>query len=93
MSAVLALYRADDLYEHREALCEWLKANDVDPHTVAMRWISVEGDGGQRSIRYRTFRTTATGSRLMDPDDPAQAWTEERVAPLRTDLPKIGNGL
>ncbi len=90
---MLALYRTDDLHEHREALCEWLKANDVAPHTVALGWISVEDDGGQRSIRYRAFRTTSTGSRLVDPDDSHQAWTEERIAPLRTDLPKISHGL
>ncbi|CAM5681742.1 hypothetical protein ADK47_24400 [Streptomyces rimosus subsp. rimosus] len=90
---VLALYRTDDLHEHREALCEWLKANNAAPHTVALRWISVEDDGSQRSIRFHTFRTTATGSRLIDPDDPSQAWTEERTAPLRTDLPKVGHGL
>ncbi|MFG2826100.1 hypothetical protein ACGFWI_01235 [Streptomyces sp. NPDC048434] len=87
MTTVLALYRHDDLTEHREALCPWLKANGIDPDTVAMDWISVEEDAGQRVIRYRTFKVTPDGRRLDDPDDARQGWRVERTTPLQTGLP------
>ncbi|MEU7597291.1 hypothetical protein AB0B79_30305 [Streptomyces sp. NPDC039022] len=93
MSVVLALYRTEDLHEHREALCEWPMANGLEPRGVALRWISVEEDGERRFIRYGGFRHGLDGRRIVDPDAPDRAWTEERTAPLRTDLPKIGHGL
>lgn len=91
MSTVLALYRPDDLAEHREALCEWLTGNGLDPVTVAMRWVSVEDDAGQRLIRYLAFRMTPDGRGLADPDEPNRVWTEERTAPLLTGLPDVAS--
>ncbi|MER7155433.1 hypothetical protein [Streptomyces lydicus] len=88
MTTVLALYRPDDIAEYREALCEWIKVNGLDPKAVSDRWISVEEHDGRRVIRYRAFKHTPDGRRLVDPDDPDQAWTEERTAPLLTDLPE-----
>lgn len=87
MTSVLALYRSDDLAEHREALCEWIKANGIQPASVAMRWLSVEEQDCQRVIRYQAFKRTPTGEVLMDPDEPHEAWTEERTAPLLVDPP------
>lgn len=86
-STVLALYRSDDIAEHREALCEWIKTNAIDPKGVSDRWISVEEHDGRRVIRYRAMKRTPDGRLLIDPDDPDRAWTEERTAPLLTDLP------
>ncbi|MGA5635067.1 hypothetical protein [Streptomyces lydicamycinicus] len=88
MTTVLALYRSTDIAEHREALCEWIKVNGIDPKVVSDRWISVEEQGGRRVIRYRALKHTPDGRRLVDPDDPDQAWAEERTAPLLTGLPE-----
>ena len=63
------------------------QSHGIDPTHVAMRWISVEENDGQRLIRYHVYRTTHTGRPLVDPDDPDRAWTEERTSPLQTGLP------
>ncbi|MFF7576866.1 hypothetical protein ACFZBE_18050 [Streptomyces sp. NPDC008061] len=82
---VLRLIQGDELSEHREALCEWLKANDIDPMSVRDRWISIELVAGSRVIRYRAFKVTTDGRRLVDPDDPTEVWSELMSRPLKVD--------
>jgi len=44
-------------HEHREAICEWLTANDVDPHDVPMHGDlhTATKPDGTRVIRYTTL--------------------------------------
>lgn len=84
--SVLRLITRAEIERHREALCEWLSANGVDPDQVVDRWLSIELADDERLIRFRVYRVTAGGRRLMDPDDQSRAWAEERTVPLVIEL-------
>jgi hypothetical protein len=86
VTVVLRLIREAEIEANREALCDWLHTNDVDPKHVVDHWLSIERHDDQTVIRYRQYKTTEDGSRLVDPDHDDQAWSEERTAPLRVEL-------
>lgn len=90
---VLTLLRADDIAANREVLCEWLKANSIDPVTAADRWISVEeADSGALVIRYQRYKLNSTGRRLLDPNDDARPWVEELTTLQVVALPALPAG-
>lgn len=90
---VLTLLRADDIAANREALCDWLRANYIDPVTAADRWISVEEtDSGATVIRYQRYKINTSGRRLLDPDDDARPWVEELTILQVVALPALGAG-
>jgi hypothetical protein len=86
---VLKLIQQPEIDQHREALCQWLRDNGINPDNVADQWISIELVDGQQVIRYREYKTTANGQRLIDPDDDRQGWTELRTAPMAVDLDNL----
>lgn len=83
---VLRLIRRPEIEQHREVLNRWLKDNGIDPDAVLDNWISTEIVDHQRVIRYQAYKLTVDGKRLIDPDDPTRAWTEELTAPLYVQL-------
>lgn len=85
-AVVCRLFSREALAEQREALAAWLKANGIDPGSVAADWLSIERAADQRLIRYEAYRLNEDGRRLRDPRSPDQAWTVERVSPLVVDL-------
>jgi hypothetical protein len=86
VTVVLRLIREAEIEANRQALCDWLNANSVDPKHVVDHWLSIERDDDQTVIRYQQYRTTEDGSRLVDPDDDSQAWSEELAVPLVVEL-------
>lgn len=59
--------------EERVALCEWLRANGIDPDTVPLRDsdLRIDEKDGQRVILYTQFvRDEPTGNILSDPHNP-----------------------
>jgi hypothetical protein len=86
VTVVLRLIREAEIEQHREALCDWLHANNVDPKHVVDHWLSIERDDDQTVIRYQQYKTTEDGSRLVDPDHDGQARSEERTVLLAVEL-------
>lgn len=59
--------------EERLALCQWLRANGIDPNIVPLRDanLRIAVQDGQRVILYTQFvRDEVTGNILSDPDKP-----------------------
>lgn len=85
-ATVVTLLDRSTIDRHREVITRWLRGNGVDVDQAADRWVSIELANGQRVIRYRQYRVSPDGHRLVDPDDATQGWTEERVVPLTVEL-------
>lgn len=79
---VIRLLLREELDANREAICEWLTANHIDPRHVDPAWISIEIYAGQTLIRWKGIKRTLDGRALVDPDNPNQHWTE----PLQNQL-------
>lgn len=87
---VLRLLLADEIALHRIQLCDWMRANNVDPDSVNSTWVSIERDGQEPPvIRYQAFKVNAHGRRMVDPDDGTRVWVEQRTAPLIVPLPEL----
>jgi hypothetical protein len=87
VTVVLHLLREPEIHANRKAISDWFEANGVDHEQVLDRWISIERDDDQHTvIRYRQYKTTTEGRRLVDPDHDDQAWSEERTIPLTVPL-------
>lgn len=69
----------------RDALLNWVRANNIDPNTVPIdRDMVIEDspDGG-RIIRYHVYVFTDDGNKQVDPEQPVVTpWVEERTTPL-----------
>lgn len=91
MTTVIRLISIDDARRHRAVLCDWIRDNGVDPAIVSGdSWISIEQDGTAPTvIRYTAFKTTPDGRKIVDPDAPDAAWTEQRTTPLLVSLPPL----
>lgn len=88
MTTVLRLIRLDEAGDHRTQLCDWLQANSLDPKLISDQWISIEqADSGAGVIRYRQYKVTPAGHRIVDPGDHTKAWAEERTTLLMVQLP------
>lgn len=85
-AVVLRVFDRESLTEHHEVLAAWVRANGIDPATVALEWLSIEQAGDRRLIRYPAFRQTPEGRHLRDPRSRGRSWTVERVVPLVIDL-------
>lgn len=71
----------------RVELCEWLRANGIDPVTVPIgAEITIEPVDGAQLIRHTAYLRDAAGHLYLDEttDDVAQ---EQRAVPLVTDPP------
>lgn len=87
----IATITAEDIDQHREALCEWAKANGIEPENVAASpGLTVERVGRRTVIVYHEFQRDARGWLQLDPDTPDKAWTVKRSTPLRVPLPDLG---
>lgn len=71
-----------ELAAHREELCDWLKANGLEPRdiTSAKPIIIEQHDAGLYDVWYYAFVLTADGAKQVDPHEPDQAWTKLRSA-------------
>jgi hypothetical protein len=71
--------------EQRARVCEWLKANGVDPNTVSAHHpITIQGcirDGMKRRqvICFSEYHLDETGHRYVDPRTTDEAMVVERV--------------
>lgn len=65
----------EDDQEFCKELCDWLRANDVDPGLVPMSQpdISIEGD---RLTYRRAVLSELTQSKMVDPNNPFTLLTE-----------------
>jgi hypothetical protein len=87
---VLATITPEDMARHRDALCEWAKANGIEPRDVAARpGVTIEQTGQRKVIVYREFQRAADGSIQAHPDRPGEALTVRRAARLRVPLPTL----
>lgn len=76
---------------HRARLCEWAKANGLDPDTIPdTHPIRVEDGEDGTVIRYRAFVLTDDRHKQVDPTDPNEVLTEERTAPCTVPPPNLG---
>jgi hypothetical protein len=76
-------------YGPREAVAEWLAANDIDPRDVPIEGpITIEPnpEGHRRRIRYAALLHDEHGRRYQDPAT-GDAAREERTAPLKVEPP------
>jgi hypothetical protein len=81
---------AEDMARHRTALCEWAKANGIEPRDVAATpGVTIEQAGQRQVIVYREFQRAASGSILADPDHPGQPLTVRRATRLQVPLPPL----
>lgn len=74
--------------DHREILCDWLRANGINPDEVPLDAdLTIEADAtGQRWIRCETYCTTNDGQRFMNAEG-TDAARELVLAPLKTEPP------
>ncbi|NUS86012.1 MAG: hypothetical protein HOY75_25635 [Streptomyces sp.] len=73
----------------KEAVADWLRANDIDPGTVPLDGpITLDRltMGGQRCIRYDALLRNEAGHLYRDPATDGAA-REERIAILKVDPP------
>lgn len=89
---VLRLITEPEIDLNRQPLIDWLTASGVNVKDVVGRWLSVELEDGRRLVRYRAYRTTVDGRRLLDPESPERAWTEERTTLITSDPPLMIKG-
>jgi hypothetical protein len=74
--------------DHREILCDWLRANGINPDEVPLDAdLTIEADAtGQRWIRCETYCTTNDGQRFVNAEG-TDAARELVLAPLKTEPP------
>jgi hypothetical protein len=90
---VLRLLHTADIAAHRTAVCDWAKANGLDPQLLSDDWISIEeADSGAVMIRYKRFKVDPQGRRVIDPDDRSRPWTEELTIFQVVALPALAAG-
>lgn len=83
-----SLYRLHLDQGRRDELCDWARANAIDPDEVsADDSMTIEDSPGGRIIRYRVF-VTSSGSKVRDPIRSGEALTEERTMPLTVEPPE-----
>ncbi|MEV4975579.1 hypothetical protein [Streptomyces scopuliridis] len=81
---------ADPSHVRREAVCSWLRANDIDPRNVPEETelrVTTEADG-QRTIHYTAFVRDQSGNILVDPNDGNEAWRKARTTPCAVESPE-----
>ncbi|KUN34820.1 hypothetical protein AQJ30_27515 [Streptomyces longwoodensis] len=77
---VLATITQADIERHREALCEWARANGIEPRDIAAApGLTVEQVGERTVIVYWEFQRSA-----------GALWVR-RAARLRVPLPALGD--
>lgn len=87
---VLATITAEDMARHRAALCDWARANGIEPQDVAAKpGLTIEQTGQRKVIVYWQFQRASDGNVLGDPDHPGEALTVRRAARLRVPLPAL----
>ncbi|MEU5664748.1 hypothetical protein [Streptomyces longwoodensis] len=89
---VLATITQADIERHREALCEWARANGIEPRDIAAApGLTVEQVGERTVIVYWEFQRSAGGAVLVDPKRPGEPLWVRRAARLRVPLPALGD--
>lgn len=79
-STVLMTITADDIEQHRDALCRWAKANGLDPNNIASApGLTIERSGKGRSIVWHEFQRDDQGRIMPDPADPTVVWTVRKA--------------
>jgi hypothetical protein len=75
--------------EERQALCEWLTANGIDPNTVPLydSGLRITEQDGQRIICYTEYVLTDTGRKQTNPDDSRKVWMRPASVPCKTEPP------
>jgi len=74
MSHVLASISAQDMETYREVLCQWARANGLEPSDIAAApGVTVEQVGKRTVIVYWQYQRDGDGRILVDPSDNAQA--------------------
>lgn len=75
--------------EERLAICAWLTANGIDPHTVPLseHKLRIVTENGHRAIHYTEFVLTDDGHKQVDPDDPDTALVRDTSRPCLVDPP------
>jgi hypothetical protein len=72
-----------------EALCDWARANGIEPGEVsADDDITIEDGPDGWVIRYRAFVRSSSGSKQVDPIRSEEALTEARIVPLVAEPPE-----
>lgn len=92
-STVITTITAADIERHREQLCQWAKANGLDPKDIASGpGLTIERTGKRLVIVWRQFQDDDQGRRMADPADPQQAWTVRKASGLTSPLADHGLG-
>lgn len=72
--------------ERRLALCEWLRAHDIDPHTVPAGE-PIEVDTDNAVIRFKQTVDGPDGKPVLDPDARNALLMTNRTIPLLSPPP------
>lgn len=72
-----------------EAICEWARANGLDPNEIsADDDVTIEDTPDGRVIRCRVYVLSSSGSKQVAPMRSGEPLTEERTTPLVVEPPE-----
>lgn len=84
-------FSPDDLHQHRQQLCQWVKANGLNPHDIPdTHPLRVEEGQDGPAIRYQCFVRNEHGDKMRHPRSPDEVWTVEAITPCTIPPPRLG---